>query len=139
MKKTKVYTFAQITSVVSFVVAFFSAIGQIIAIFIPDQNIARWVNAVAMLVAIIGVIVGLVAFRQSTREQIEQFEAEREAREGAIKKTLTEIKDTRLFFQVLNMMSFLVYMILEYAVFPKEARLIERLRNKSGRGKHNQG
>ncbi len=80
----KTYTVTQITASVAFTVAILSAVGQVIALFLPDP-LARWVAAVALLLSVVGVVVGLIASRQVTREQIEQLEKERrERKEGLV-------------------------------------------------------
>lgn len=79
------YTLAQITAGVAFTIAFLSALGQVIVLFLPD-TVSKWFSVAALSLAVIGVIVGLLASRQANGEQKEQMERERQAREEALRK-----------------------------------------------------
>lgn len=80
----KTYTVAQVTAAVAFAVAVLSAVGQVIALFLPDP-LSRWIAAISLFVSIFGVVAGLIASRRATKEQIEQLENERrERKEGLL-------------------------------------------------------
>ncbi len=88
------YTVAQITAGISFTIAFLSALGQVIVLFLPD-TFSKWFSVAALSLAVIGVVVGLLASRQANREQRKQMERERRTREEALIKE-SQARETAL-------------------------------------------